>query len=119
VSSQVTIATDVISSFDSATLLSDRSTFFVGWAFDKSEPGKPLSWLVLQDKTVLMTGQTTMGRTDVLNVFGHPAAMSNISVRCPELFRGDVNLPLSLIVVARDGSIAPGGYVHLKPEKKA
>lgn len=111
------VSMTVRSSFDSVTLLSDQSLFFSGWAFDVEHPAWPLSWLAIQDRTILMSETTTIGRSDVISNFGYAAKMSNISVRSPELFRGDLDVPVTLLIITKDGKLSAGGNIKISHEK--
>lgn len=111
------VSMTVRSSFDSVTLLSDQSLFFSGWAFDVEHPAWPLSWVAIQDRTILMSDTTTIGRPDVIKTFGYPAKMSSISVRSPELFQGDLDVPVTLLIITKNGKLSAGGNVLISKEK--
>lgn len=108
---------DIVGSLDSATLLTDGSAFFSGWAFNTVKPGEPVSWFIFHGSKLVLTGRTAGVRSDVAEIFGPAAAMSSFQMRSPEFFGGQLEIPISLIIATESASVACCGYRALTLEQ--
>jgi hypothetical protein len=109
---------DIVGSLDTATLLSDGSAYFSGWALSLANPGTPVSWFLFQGPRIILSGRTAGVRNDVAAAFGPAAAMSSFEISSPEFFGDDLETPITLIAISKGASVASCGRRPLTDQRK-